>query len=261
MSISKYLSEIIFISKPLDEPLFIIEKGFKGWLSTVNKVLSKVPKEAIPEIICAFSMVNTLTDGKIISPRINKTKNGLSLKRYDIKLPIDLADENILKSAQNFSQYKNDEEGWKRYLELSKTIFVKSETLKRSSFNIVSINSRKYKTPNDMSSSKESINNKYKEQNGNYWWVNTDGASTFCHELGHVFDNNKNISTSKEWISLAQQWISKDNAPEYCKAKKDYSGFDGGSYGESFAESFANMIIHKGKDLPEYIRNYMKKIL
>lgn len=49
MSISKYLTESIFVSRPLDEPLFIIEKGFKGWLSTVNKVLSKVPKEAIPE--------------------------------------------------------------------------------------------------------------------------------------------------------------------------------------------------------------------
>ena len=90
MGISKYLSESI-LPKDLDKPLFTIDKSFKGWMSTVNKVLKKVPKAAIPDIVCAFSQLNVLTNSKVISPNINRTKNGVSMDRDTLHLPIALA--------------------------------------------------------------------------------------------------------------------------------------------------------------------------
>lgn len=260
MSLSKYLNESI-VTQEIGKPIFIIDKAFKGWLSTVNKVIKKVPESAIPDIICAFSQINVLTNSKVVSPNVNKTKNGVSLERDTIHIPISMASDKILKASRDFSIYKTDDDGWKRFLEVSKTISVRAKTLDRWGFRIVAMNSKRFKTPNDMSTYKEKVNKSYYEKNGRYWWVNTDGESTLCHELGHVFDARKKVSDKPEWKEIADKWIKEDNAPQYCIPNKNTYGFDGGNYKESFAEAFSNTIMHSGKDIPKYVYSFIKKII
>lgn len=259
MSISKFLNESI-ISQPLTEPIFIIDKGLKGWLPTIHKVLKKVPLGSVPEVICAFSSINNLLGSKIITPRINKSKNALSIRRDSINLPKDMATVKMLKAAQDFSQFKNDDTGFQRLMEIKKDVSVNAETMGRYSYSIVCFNTRKNKTPNDLLSNKTKVNEYWMSKEGRLWFVNVDAEATICHELGHVYDNHKRISGKREWIDIAQRWL-RDGAPDYCKPISDPSGFNQGTYGESFAEAFANTIIHNGKDIPSYVKDYIKTVI
>lgn len=259
MSVSKYLTESINTS--IKEPMHIMPRGFKPWIPLVKKVLKKVPIDAIPDIVGAFSHVNVLHDRKLVTPRVYKTKNALSMIAYELKIPIASASEIDLINKRKFSQYKNDDDGWERYLEIAKNININSSDYKRSNFKCVYINTKKFKSPNDMSLYKTKVNKTYFDKHGKYWWVNETAEETICHELGHIFDNNRNISSKSEWSSLAEKWVRDDNAPEYCTASTSDGWLSGGSYSEAFAEAFSNVIISNGDNVPTYIRDYIKNII
>jgi hypothetical protein len=122
---------------------------------------------------------------------------------------------------------------------------------------IIAINSN-FKNIYDMSLKKIKYNDIYsKQMKGRKWYFNTFNGSTHYHEMGHIYDKTKKISTKKEWIDIANKWHNESEI-DMIKVSKggDFSSENGS---EAFAEAFASYFGNKSIGLPNYIVEFFIK--
>jgi len=110
-------------------------------------------------------------------------------------------------------------------------------------FQTIAINARQYKTIDSISERKKYIQNKYKEQTGNSFFLNTNGKFLPLHEMGHTYSNKKYLP--KKWEELSARW-HKETKIDLLKNNR-----------EAFAEGFADYLGNDGKKLPSYIKDFM----
>ncbi len=235
------------------EPKFIFEVGMKGWLKTINEIITKLPSGAVPDIICGFTKYGLVSGRKMLSKH-RQSKYGLTLPMGYATIPKEMISDKLMNKLQEFSVYPNDDDGWKNLIELKKTFSVYPYQVgksKLSDFMLVSFNTTKFKTPQALTNSKIKVNETYSENNdGRNWHVNMSGELTIWHEFGHVFDNNKYISNRGEWKVLHKQWTREENTPQLVINSKS----------EAFAEAFANVLGDGAKNVPTYIKDFILKV-
>lgn len=226
----------------------INDRGLKGWMKTIKNAIKLVPKEAVPDVIGSYSSVKLMLNRTML--RHEKKTYGFHVTRTSVQVPIKNATEKVLKYAQEWSQWRGDDEGWEYALTINKTVKFDCCAIKKGSLKCVFINN-KYKTESDMTSNKVSGNYTYNKKHGKDYNLNKSGLATVVHEFGHVFDDRKYISGSRAWTDVFWKWKFEKDVPDYVKSKER----------EAFAEAFANYIVFKGKDLPSYVNDYMKEII
>ena len=104
-----------------------------------------------------------------------------------------------------------------------------------------------------MSAHKIAYNERYSKIKGNKWYFNEFDGSTHYHELGHLYDRNKSLSTKTEWIQLTDKWHKESGVDMIKKGNGDFSGVNGS---EAFAEAYASYFGNKSDGLPKYIIDY-----
>lgn len=233
------------------QPIFFLDHGMKGWVKQINEIISKLPSGAVPDVLTSFGKYGSVSGRKLLAQHKN-SKFALTLQMGYATIPKSMIDNKLMKKLQEFSLYTSDDEGWERFVELKKSFDVYPYQVglgKLRDFQLVSFNTSKYKTVEQLSQHKQKVNEQYKETNGSDYWVNLSGELTIWHEFGHVFNNNKYISNRGDWKSLVDRWI-RDGAPHIIKVNTS----------EAFSEAFANVIGDGGKNVPTYIKDYVLKV-
>lgn len=116
---------------------------------------------------------------------------------------------------------------------------------------VVGLNVQGYKTLQQLTDQKLSVNQKYFEKNGRYWFFNTDGERTAHHEMGHCLYNGRVLGKNKdeeEWEQIAGRWAKDANCDILEKPE------------EAFAEAWAG-IGANDKRVPDYVADFIRRLI
>lgn len=239
----------------IKEPIFFLDHGMKGWVNKINDIIGKLPSGAVPDIICSFGKYGLVSGRKMLSKH-KQSKYGLTLRMGYATIPKSdiIGDKKLMTELRNFSSLKDYEDDWNRLVEGKKDFNVYPFQVgkdKLSDFLLVSFNTNKFKTVDQLTASKIKVNEQYSQNNdGRNWHLNMSGELTIWHEFGHVFDNNRYISNSGEWSTIHSNWVREENTPQLIIQSKS----------EAFAEAFANVLGNGGKDVPPYVKDFVEKV-
>lgn len=203
------------------------------------EALQKVPKDARPDYIGTGSDYTKVTGRKL--PRTHKQYYGVAVETDGLKL--DSKFEEIMKSNDRLPPQLRKLSGDR----ITKS--VDGNILVNGTLNSVFI-SPAIKKPGDITTRKKAFNKRYREKYDKDFFFNTEEKATFFHEFGHVLDNRKRISGSREWEILHSRWMKNESATGNIA-----------SASEAFAEAFADMFLTGGDKLPGFVKVYMKELL
>ena len=108
---------------------------------------------------------------------------------------------------------------------------------------LVGLNTQKYKTLEQLTKAKESVNAAFRKKTGRSWFFNTDGRATAFHEMGHVYINFRGLPAG--WEDIAARWAEESG----CDMLRNPS--------EAFAEAYA-AYYSNGRGLPDYVLDVMR---
>ena len=220
---------------------FAIIKINSEWEKVIKEAITKVPKEAIPTVICNFSQFGKVLNRKDIFTPQTKMNYGVTMSSSEINIPKEYLTPEIIDVMKSTGFYNE------RILEISDT-FRLHDFMLNSSIQVVGFNTAVYKKISDIAERKEKIDNLYFEKNNEYYFFNKTGTLTIYHELGHVYNNRKRISSRIEWVSLSKKW--------YSECKKALLKNESEAFSEAFADYFSN----NGDRLPNYIKDYLTSL-
>lgn len=218
----------------------ILKRGLsKDWLTSLNKYIALVPKEAVPTTIGNFASFKKVTNRKLQTNN-EKLKYGVTVTGSSISIPKEIVPQDIIK--------KKRDAGWlnERVFEIAKEIRIEDQFTNQS-IQSVGLNSKVFKTKQEIFDRKNKVNDLYEKQKGNKWFLNLTLEGVLVHELGHVFSNRTYIDSSTEWKDIWYLW------------KKDCNlGLMHYSESEAFSEAFSNYYVEQGKDLPTYVKTFIE---
>ncbi len=252
--IDKFFKEREAKKVEIGDRLFIDKSVNKAWKEEITKWANILPEKSLPTLILG----NQSAFNKSTGQKVNfKGKYAVSLNRGDISMPKDLVPKHILDDLIKT--------GWltEQLLEVKDYVHIPSKYFK-TSMQVLAINSSEFKSPSDLSKKKLETNQKYKEKTGNNFHLNLSGEGTLVHEFGHIFYNRARISTN-DWGQIHSKWM-KEFDPEsktYLNRPKNtilggFASIEDVNRSEAFAEAFSNYFTNEGKDLPNYVYDFIK---
>ena len=122
-------------------------------------------------------------------------------------------------------------------------------------YQLISFNTRKYKSLDDITKRKEKMNINYSKSNGINYNFNMTGEATVHHEFGHLVQEYLSPDKRNEWNKLAKEWI-KIEPTQYIKTKQSFTEF----YSEAWAEAWASYQTNQKSRLPDYIIKFIEEI-
>lgn len=249
-----------------DQLYIVIPTGLgKPWLTAIEKAIKLVPKEAVPNQIGTMAVWKKSTGRKVTARELG-SNYAVTLKSSSLFIPLKFVTQEHI--AKRMEKYTDTQENLEFGIKYNKGLTFSYHDFDRD-FQIVGINTKNFKSPNDIEKSKADANSKIKThevKNGRWverekpkenllWSLNHTGVDTLVHEFGHVFDNRRYISGSSGWKSVFDKWRfdfkTEFPIPERLK----------NSASEAWADAFANVIVYNGIQLPDYVRQYVKSQL
>lgn len=122
-------------------------------------------------------------------------------------------------------------------------------------YKLIAFNTRKYKSLDEITKRKESMNLSYAKAKGKNYNFNMTGEATVHHEFGHLVQEYLTSEQRIEWDKLAKEWIKTDDS-EYLKIKQAFTEF----HSEAFAEAWASYQTGQKSRLPKEIVEFIDNI-
>ena len=218
-----------------DATKFMLENGVEniavsnmniGVVNEMSGALSKIPSRYRSSIVLGdFANFKKITDRKLAGGSHN----------YGVSISIPKVDSKLLTFAEK------------------KAIFESS--LSGGDFHVIGINTRKYKTLEKITERKLLIQQRYYEQKGRNYFLNTDGKVTIHHEFGHIVHNQLSSEQRKLWDNIAEKWAETANA-DLLKVRQGWTEH----YHEAFAEAWGAYNAGDKSLLPLEVKQFIKEI-
>ena len=122
-------------------------------------------------------------------------------------------------------------------------------------YRVIGLNTKRYKSLQEMTDAKISTNRKWIEQQGRPFHFNTTGESLIHHEFGHLVQRILTAEQKTRFNNLTEKWLKKEPT-EYLRKKTEWDEF----YGEAFAEAWAAYQTGQKSRLPDYIVEFLDNI-
>ena len=218
-----------------DATKFMLENGVEniavsnmniGVVNEMSGALSKIPSRYRSSIVLGdFANFKKITDRKLAGGSHN----------YGVSISVPKVDSKLLTFAEK------------------KAIFESS--LSGGDFHVIGINTRKYKTLEKITERKLLIQQRYYEQKGRNYFLNTDGRVTIHHEFGHIVHNQLSSEQRKLWDNIAEKWAETANA-DLLKVRQGWTEH----YHEAFAEAWGAYNAGDKSLLPLEVKEFIKEI-
>ena len=197
-----------------------------GVVNEITSALAKIPSKYRNNIVLGnFANFKRITGRKLSGGSHN----------YGVSISVPKVDTKLLTFAEK------------------KAIF--ESPLSGGDFHVIGINTRKYKTLEKITKRKLLIQQKYYNQKGRNYFLNTDGKITVHHEFGHIVHNQLSSQQRKLWDDIAKAWAETANA-DLLKVKQGWTEH----YAEAFAEAWGAYNAGDKSLLPLEVKEFIKEV-
>jgi len=195
-------------------------------VNEINRAISKIPKRYRQNLVIGdFDYFSKVTGRKL---------KGMELANFGVSANINMMDAKLLTLKEKIALSKKGVGGMYR---------------------VVGVNSKGYKSLDEMLKYQKRSNKAYMKRTGNKWSLENYKGKTPHHEFGHIIHNQLPQDMRDNWNIIAKRWANTAGV-DMIKIKASWTE----AYGEAFAEAWASYIAGDKSLLPDYIIKFMDKV-
>ena len=196
------------------------------YVNEINVAISKMPKRYRRDLVVGdFAYFNRVTGQNI---------SGLQMANFGVSATMNASNAKLLTVAEKIAMSKAGTLG---------------------TYRVVGINSKIYKTLNDVQKQKRRSGRAYFNRTGHKWGLDDFKGSTMHHEFGHIVHEQLSSGMRKDWDDIAKIWVERAGV-DMIKKRQAWTE----SYGEAFAEAWATYTKGNRSLLPNNVIEFLDSV-